>query len=130
MVNTGRRFVKSASSLALGATVAEVGVHASAEPPLYVDALQTTSNSLNGVWQFRLDPGKDGEINSWFKPSQTSQGWQNVTVPHTWQIGSVPLQFKEKEGATRVEFDVVRPHRFLGDGNRVDAMKAAQETRR
>jgi hypothetical protein len=73
-VNTRRRFVKSASSLALGATVAEVGVHASAEPPLYADALQTTSNSLNGVWQFRLDPGKDGEINRWFKPRQTSQG--------------------------------------------------------
>ena len=213
MVNTRRRFLKSASSLALGATVAEVGVHASAEPPLYADALQTTSNSLNGVWQFRLDPGKDGEINRWFKPSQTSEGWQNVTVPHTWQgaqdstgyfgtawyrrlleapsewrdqtvriefegvfhsasvwlngseVGkhlrkgytafefdithlllecreaslstlkpgestSVPLQFTEKEGATRVELDVVRPHRFLGDDNRVDAMKAPQETRR
>jgi beta-galactosidase len=93
MVNTRRRFLKSASSLALGATVAEVGVHASAKPPLYADALQTTRKSLNGAWQFRLDPGKDGETNSWFKPSQTSEGWQNVTVPHTWQIAQDSTEY-------------------------------------
>ena len=28
------------------------------------------------------------------------------------QTTSIPLQFKEKEGATRVEFDVVRPTGF------------------
>jgi beta-galactosidase len=93
MANTRRGFLKSASSLALGATVAEVGVHASAKPPLYAAALQTARKSLNGVWQFRLDPGKDGETSSWFKPSQTSEGWQTVTVPHTWQIAQDSTEY-------------------------------------
>jgi beta-glucuronidase len=42
---------------------------------------------LNGLWQFRIDPDKVGQTNAWYKlAAQTSDGWQTVTVPHTWQI--------------------------------------------
>jgi beta-galactosidase/beta-glucuronidase len=85
-VNTRRSFLKSASSLAVGATVAELGVYASAKTPSYTDGLQTTRMSLNGLWQFRLDSGKVGQANGWYKPTQTSDDWEGVIVPHTWQI--------------------------------------------
>jgi beta-galactosidase len=86
IVNTRRSFLKSASSLAVGATVVEVGVHAFPKAPSYTDGLQTTRMSLNGLWQFRLDSGKVGQANGWYKPTQTSDEWQDVIVPHTWQI--------------------------------------------
>jgi beta-galactosidase len=50
------------------------------------DEARTRSVSLNGLWQFRLDPGNVGQTNAWYKSNQVSDGWQNVTVPHTWQV--------------------------------------------
>jgi len=32
-----------------------------------------------------MDPDRVGHANAWYKPAQASDGWQNVTVPHTWQ---------------------------------------------
>jgi beta-glucuronidase len=49
--------------------------------------------SLNGLWQFRIDPDKMGQSNAWYKPAQASDGWQNVTVPHTWQIAQDSAEY-------------------------------------
>ncbi len=42
--------------------------------------------SLNGTWQFRLDPEGAGEAGQWRLPEAATAGWAEVTVPHTWQI--------------------------------------------
>jgi len=42
--------------------------------------------SLDGVWLFRLDPGKKGEAAGWHKSGPASDGWTEVRVPHTWQV--------------------------------------------
>ncbi len=77
--------------------------------------------SLNGDWDFRLDPDKTGEAQGWHKPATTSGGWRTVTVPHTWQIEAgnteymgagwyrrpfdVPRSWQDR--AVRVEFEAV-----------------------
>jgi beta-galactosidase len=82
-VSSRRSFLKSASSLALGVSVADARVQSSAKSLNYKP--QTTHMSLNGLWQFRLDFENAGQTNGWYKPTQTSGGWDHVTVPHTWQ---------------------------------------------
>ena len=51
-------------------------------PPL---AWGATRVDLNGAWQFRLDPQKQGEQQAWSAklPGDT----ETVRVPHTWNIG-------------------------------------------
>lgn len=48
--------------------------------------LPTIQVSLNGNWQFRLDPNLSGVAEHWFQDRSTSSAWSEVTVPHTWQI--------------------------------------------
>jgi len=85
-VNTRRSFLKSASSLAVGATVAQAGSHATAGTASCTNSSQTSAMSLNGLWQFRLDPDKVGRADGWYKPTHSADSWQDVAVPHTWQI--------------------------------------------
>ncbi len=51
-------------------------------------APQTCAESLNGVWLFKLDPGKEGEAQRWYRPDARGEGWSEVTVPHTWQLSA------------------------------------------
>ena len=83
-----RKFLKTASSLvtstslyAVGASAAYASDKASKRP-----VLPTQCVSLDGIWEFRLDPDKSGEANNWQSPSNSSTGWRQVSVPHTWQI--------------------------------------------
>ena len=48
---------------------------------------------MNGLWQFRMDPNKVGQTYSWYKPAQTSDAWENVTVPHTWQTAQDSAEY-------------------------------------
>ena len=41
---------------------------------------------LNGHWGFRFDPEGKGEKEQWFANADDRADWQEVTVPHTWQI--------------------------------------------
>jgi len=50
------------------------------------DCPLTITRSLDGEWQFRLDPKSQGESQGWHRPSASSEGWRAVTVPHTWQV--------------------------------------------
>ena len=70
--------------------------------------------SLDGLWQFRLDSENVGETNGWYKPTQTSHGWEDVTVPHTWQTAQDSADYLgtgwyrrmlevPREGSDRVE---------------------------
>lgn len=77
--------------------------------------------SLDGHWFFRLDENRSGESEKWYQPSPGHEGWQQVTVPHTWQISSkhsdyfgwawyrkdfyVPSEWQAK--TVRIEFEAV-----------------------
>lgn len=77
--------------------------------------------SLDGLWQFRLDPRGAGIPEKWHLPGTPVQGWRGVRVPHTWQIEpefagymgvgwyrrafDVPADWAES--AVRVEFEAV-----------------------
>jgi beta-galactosidase len=119
-VNTRRNFLKAVSSLALGASLAETTLGAS-KTSLEGGESQTQRVSLNGIWQFRFNCGAVGQKDGWFKPTQSSEVWQQVTVPHTWQIAQdsaeyfgiawyrrvveVPHHWTDK--AVRIEFEAV-----------------------
>ena len=76
MSSSRRRF------LSLGA-VAPVATLAAAPAP--APPIVNATVSLNGAWQFRLDAERTGEAQGWFKPAAPADGWNPVTVPHTWQ---------------------------------------------
>jgi beta-galactosidase len=85
------------------------------------ESIPTRRVSLDGIWQFHLDPKRIGEAENWPSASLESQGWSEVTVPHTWQIFSdstdyfgtawyrrafdVPKEWENQ--ALRVEFEGV-----------------------
>jgi beta-glucuronidase len=84
-VATRRTFLKAAS-VALGSSLSSPRIHAGSRATSFAGKSQTERVGLNGRWQFRIDPDKVGETNAWYKPVQTSDDWETVTVPHTWQI--------------------------------------------
>ena len=92
-MNTRRKFLQTASSVALGASLPNTPVHARTNPPPFTDERQSKGVSLNGVWEFRLDSDNVGLTNDWYNSPQTSDGWQNVTVPHTWQIAQDSAEY-------------------------------------
>jgi beta-galactosidase len=50
-----------------------------------VSCAQTLTQSLDGPWLFRLDPGDEGESQAWYQPQVQATDWAEVKVPHTWQ---------------------------------------------
>jgi len=92
-VNTRRKFLQAASSLALGASLPAEATDTRIKTSSSADGEQTRKVSLNGLWQFRLDPDKVGETNGWYKSNQVSDAWQGVTVPHTWQIDQESAEY-------------------------------------
>jgi beta-glucuronidase len=85
-VDTRRTFLKAASGVALGTSLSSTGILARSRATSFAGKSQTERVLLNGLWQFRIDPDKVGQTNAWYKSAQTSDRWQTVTVPHTWQI--------------------------------------------
>ena len=41
---------------------------------------------LSGTWAFRTDARNEGEALGWHKPGGAGEGWEEVRVPHTWQV--------------------------------------------
>jgi beta-glucuronidase len=54
-------------------------------PLIIPTASASTRIELNGQWQFRTDPSKQGEQEGWYK--QIPAATETVRVPHTWGIG-------------------------------------------
>src|SRR5437868_781782 len=121
-VKTRREFLGKAASLAaLGSAQTAIVPAAQATSSEAAGKVFLTQRvSLDGSWQFRLDPQKSGEIQNWHKASGES-GWNEVTVPHTWQITPASTDYfgvawyrrafdcrKEWENRTvRIEFEAV-----------------------
>jgi len=113
-----RQFLTATSSLAAAASVAgtlDVGRTSG------TSVIRTEKISLDGSWQFRLDPDDLGRSENWEKAGGLSEGWSAVTVPHTWQTSPVSAGYfgiawyrKEfevrpswNEETVRVEFEAV-----------------------
>src|SRR6266481_3070453 len=113
-----RQFLTATSSLAAAASVAgtlDVGRTSG------TSVIRTEKVSLDGSWQFRLDPDDLGRSENWEKAGGLSEGWSAVTVPHTWQTSPVSAGYfgiawyrKEfevrpswNEETVRVEFEAV-----------------------
>jgi beta-galactosidase len=68
---------------------ATVAASASTTLPAVVPAprhVRSEILSLCGLWKFRLDPRNVGTQESWFAADHSGRDWQDVSVPHTWQI--------------------------------------------
>lgn len=77
--------------------------------------------SLDGAWDFCLDPEGRGIAGKWFASPEKASGWQAVQVPHTWQVDPEHVEYFGKawyrksffvpeswSGSTvRVEFEAV-----------------------
>jgi beta-galactosidase len=92
-VDTRRNFLKAAPSLAVGASLSSAGLRARSRALPFSGEAQTQRVCLNGLWGFRLDPDKVGQTNAWYKRALTSDHWQSVTVPHTWQIAQDSAEY-------------------------------------
>jgi beta-galactosidase len=75
----------------------------------------TACVTLNGAWRFRLDPEKNGEAGKWF--STESEGWREVTVPHTWQVEQANTEYRGVAWYRRT-FDV--PTAWTGSALRLE----------
>ena len=42
--------------------------------------------SLNGTWRFTADKKNEGTDSAWFEKGFNRSSWQEVEVPHTWQV--------------------------------------------
>lgn len=42
--------------------------------------------SLEGIWRFRFDKEKVGEVQGWQDGAASGPEWSEVRIPHTWQI--------------------------------------------
>lgn len=120
-MDTRRDFLKTATALALGKSLSSSGLSARTKASFDSSGSLTERVPFNGIWEFRLDPDEGGETNGWYKPSQASNGWQSVAVPHTWQIAQdsadyfgtawyrrifeVPLDWRDR--SVRVVFEAV-----------------------
>jgi beta-galactosidase len=41
--------------------------------------------SLNGFWQFRIDPQQNGESQQWFSANYDDKSWNKTEVPGSWE---------------------------------------------
>jgi beta-galactosidase len=92
-VNTRRKFLQSATSVALGVSLPATAADTRIKSSFVAEGEQTRRVPLNGLWQFRLDPDKVGQTNRWYQQNQPADDWQNVIVPHTWQIAQESAEY-------------------------------------
>ena len=114
-MSSRRRFLK------IGAAVPLASLNAAQPGPTPAELIGPARVSLNGSWDFRLDPDRAGETQRWHDPSASDSGWRTVTVPHTWQIEAANTDYMGvgwyrrafeapkawQDRAVRVEFEAV-----------------------
>lgn len=86
---TRRKFLTGAAQAAAGA--AAVGASCGGVPAGHGrgaagDEGRPLEISLDGLWLFRIDPDRKGELEGWSAPLTPPEGWNEVTVPSTWQV--------------------------------------------
>jgi len=116
-VHSRRNFLTQAGALALGT----IGAPTLAPGPKRTDSSAQETVSLCGQWWFRTDPLNVGEDQRWYGTEQPTTGWQEVRVPHTWQIvapfvenrgvawyrRTLDVPWEWQNSAVRIEFEAV-----------------------
>jgi beta-galactosidase len=86
---TRRKFIKGTAQAAAGAaalgTSCGPGPAGRARGDVHEPGRQLIV-SLDGTWLFRTDPDKRGETLGWHAPAASKDGWDDVSVPSTWQV--------------------------------------------
>jgi len=77
----------------MGASLPATAADARIKTSSITDGEQTRRVSLNGLWQFHLDSDKVGQTNGWYQQNQPADAWQDVIVPHTWQVGQESAEY-------------------------------------
>jgi len=77
-----RRVLAIGAALPLSATTAIQAAQAETA----MSALLSEAISLNGLWDFCLDPQNEGLTAKWYQEEAPASLRRQVTVPHTWQI--------------------------------------------
>jgi beta-galactosidase len=82
---------------------------------------RTQTVDLCGTWKFRCDPDGRGVAESWQKSDHPAGDWQQVQVPHTWQVDPLHADYRGvawyrrvfeplpgwRNGLVRIEFEAV-----------------------
>ena len=77
----------------MGASLPAMAADARIKTSSITAGQQTRRVSLNGLWQFHLDSDKVGQTNGWYQQNQPADAWQDVIVPHTWQVGQESAEY-------------------------------------
>ncbi len=94
---TRRRFITGAAQAAAGATA--LGTSCSRQDGLSAYGRQDSGASghevvaLSGTWLFRTDPENRGENSGWHGPGAVGEGWEEVSVPSTWQVSEKTAEY-------------------------------------
>jgi len=54
--------------------------------PAYSSVQDEYKRSLNGTWQFKVDPYSVGKDEEWFQPEKSAEDWDNLEVPGNWDL--------------------------------------------
>ena len=86
---TRRKFIRGTAQAAAGAAALGTSCGAGAAGRAQDDGLEPGRQlvvPLDGPWLFRTDPDKRGEALGWHAPAAPKDGWDDVSVPSTWQV--------------------------------------------
>ena len=112
-----REFLEQTATLGLGA----FAVPHVCDPEGTSTVSQKEVSSLCGKWWFRTDPQNAGSDEGWFEAGDLAGDWQEVVVPHTWQITTALADYRGlawyqrrfdvpaewSNSAIRIEFEAV-----------------------
>jgi beta-galactosidase len=82
---TRRRFLEDGAKAAAAGAVVLGGSCAGPKPDARGPAFDEVV-PLSGIWAFRIDPEGRGEALGWNRSGPAGRDWEEVHVPHTWQV--------------------------------------------
>ena len=101
---TRRRFLEDGAKAAAAGAVVLGGSCAGPKPGARGPAFDEVV-LLSGTWAFRTDPEGRGEALGWHRSGPAGRGWEEVRVPHTWQVAERTAEFMGRAWYRR-EIDV------------------------
>jgi beta-galactosidase len=99
-----RKFLTQAGTL-VASTMAGEALSADLSAENKLRSYPTEVVSLCGTWLFRTDPSHAGTEQHWYAEEHPASEWQNVAVPHTWQVDSRYVDYRGSAWYRR-NFDV------------------------
>ncbi len=85
-MHSRRKLLTSAPGFAFAGALSALDAAAGPTDPQLLAGGGRQAMSLDGAWEFRLDPDAIGEVHGWHLPDEHAGAWVTVTVPHTFQV--------------------------------------------